>query len=753
MRLRKMRYLQAYATALILILASCIASMPALGRPEAPMRIAPANASEQPAAPNVLLSGSGSDTTCIYFEDFQDDEGGWFPVDRLEPEVDLYWQRANYDHGDGEGERGVMWCGDSIGTWATPPGYGNDWVQHLTKQFDLAVGSPPKEIRYEFQYDTEQDYDIVYLDISIGGSGSYTNLKSWSGSSGGFVADTTSLAPYDGMIVKIRFRFESDISYSDEDGEYDTNGAVRLDWVEVAGHARDDFESTTDGWTASVPTEPTHDYEYRYVETPGCEPGFECDDYCWSWVAYDSVTGEFPYEYGESFDICIGIQSPVIDIPTDASEYILKFDSYANLPINNYLFVGWQVAAPPISQGGTWQTDNWIYTTASFITFTKNLTSYIAPGVSQIEVRLLALDGYYDYQEPSGYSGVHTAGPMFDNVAIYVRNSDAAGVSDTPAYCAPDEDGDGVFGTDDICTGEDASGFDSHGDGCIDDGHGARHTEFWDRGAFPLTYYINENGAPGITDGSDTTAIIDAFDAWWLDILDSDADFGGLTAVANADAFDQTNLVTFEDPDYMFGPGVIAVGLTTSFVEPTWFSNRWWRPGEIMDSDIIMNPAMDFRTATDGPVDGTYIESVVTHEAGHLFGLSHSPVRSSTMYFVLSPDLATASLESDDLSAITKAYGSDANMSYASRLVGTVTDGYTSNPIPGAAVFAIDASTGDTTACEFTLPDGTYSFLRLPDGEYYVSVHPLDGSSAVGFIHPAYVNAPVSYTHLTLPTN
>ena len=750
MRLRTVRYPWAYAIVLTLVLAACIAAMPVLGRPELSKKLVAADAAEQPAAPQVLLSGSGSDTTCIYFEDFQDDESGWVPVDRLEPVATIYWGQVSYDHDDGEGAREVMWCGDSVGTWVTPPGYGNDWFQYLTKQFDLSVGAPPKEVIYEFQYDTEFNYDILYLDISTDGGDNYSTLESWSGVSGDFIVDTTSLAIYDGLVVDLRFRFESDLNYSDEDGNNDTNGAVRLDWVEVSGHARDNFDASNDGWTASVPSEALHDYEYRYVETPGCELGFECDDYCWSWVAYDSVTGQFPYEAGETFDICIGIQSPVIDIPTDASEYLLRFDSYANLPRTNYVYVGWQIAAPPISQGGTWNSVNWNYTITSFLTFPENLTPHIPPGVSQIEVRLLALDGYNDQQEPADYTGVHTAGPMFDNVGIYVRNSDASGVSDTPAYCAPDNDGDGIFGTDDICTGEDASGFDSYGDGCIDDGHGARHTEFWDRSAFPLTYQINENGAPGITDGSDTTAIIDAFDAWWLDLLDSDADFGGLTAHADANAFDQNNLVTFEDPDYAFGPGVVAVGLTTSFIEPTWFDNRWWRPGEIMDSDIIFNPTMDFRTATDGPVDGTYIESVATHEVGHLFGLSHSPVRSSTMYFVLSEGLETASLESDDLRAIIKAYGSEADMSNASRLIGTVTDGYTSDPIPGAAVFAIDASTGDTTACEFTLPDGTYSFLRLPDGEYYVSIHPLDGSSAVGYTHPSYVNALVESTAVTL---
>jgi YVTN family beta-propeller protein len=691
----------------------------------------------------------GDDTTCLYWEDFYDTTGGWIPVNLLVSDTSVYWHQATYT--DGQGTRGVMWCGDSIPTWATPPGYCDNWIQYLTKEFALPPGMP--NVIYSIQYDVEEDYDYVYLDVSNDNGDNYTTLETWNGVSGGFVRDTTSLVVYETETVILRFRFESDLSVSDCDGAYDSDGAVRLDSIQVMGFPLDDFESDNDGWEASFPPGGIlHDYSYRFEEIPACEDTLPCDEYCWSWVAYDTLTGVFPFEY-ENVPIRIGIESPVIDIPPGASKYILKFDFYGNLPANNLVFYEWYVAAPPLEQGGSWWNDSYVrYATSGFVTATYDVTPFMIPGATQMKVRLSAVDMYDEWHGSYPWTGLHTSAPIFDNVAIYALGTNHPGISDDgfPRPCAEDTDGDGVFGTDDLCAGEDASHFDSYGDGCIDDGAGCRHVEYWDRSAFPLTYVINESVAPGITDGSDTTAIKDAMNAWWLDDLDVTLEYGGTTGQEDAQAFDQVNLVTFVDPDYQFGAGVIAVGITTSFTEPAWHDNRWWRPGEMVDADMIFNPGMSFRTVTDGPTEATYIEAVATHEAGHLFGLSHTPVTSSTMYFVLPPGLEATLLEMDDQHAMFKAYGTSAAMAGASRLSGTVTDGYTGEPLPGAAVFAIDAGTGDTTACEYTLPDGTYSFIGLPDEDYYVSVHPLDGTSAVGYIHPAYINHLVASTAVTV---
>ncbi|MEJ2719976.1 MAG: Ig-like domain-containing protein [bacterium] len=316
-----------------------------------------------------------------------------------------------------------------------------------------------------------------------------------------------------------------------------------------------------------------------------------------------------------------------------------------------------------------------------------------------------------------------------------------------------DSDGDGVVDTEDACNGEDASYFDRDGDGCIDDPVGMRHIEYWGDEDLPVVYVIHENGAPGITDGSDFTAIQNAIDAWpAVSGTDLTASYGGTTTDGEAAALDQVNTVTFEDTDYDFGQYVLAVGVATSFTEATDYNGKVYRPGQIVDADMIFNPNKNFKTATQG--FGQDIRAVATHEAGHLFGISHSAVKSSTMFFILPFGTAATSLETEDETVFLKAYPDAATLASANRLSGKVVDGGSADPlnpdpVPGAIVFAINAA-GDTLGCEYTMPDGSYEFFSLPDGSYYVSIYPLNGTSLIAGLVPGYINDWVDTTAVTV---
>jgi DNA-binding beta-propeller fold protein YncE len=723
------------ASALALVVAATIALASAVDA-------RPAKATQRtivdPIDQSLLGAAPVYDTTCVYWEDFLFGDGGWVPADVLAGPA--YWHQDTYN------SAGVAWCGsaDSL-LLATPPGYGNSWNQYLTKPFVLPAGSPA--ISYRIQYDAEQDCDFLYLDVSTDGGATYTALSSWTGNSGGFVNGSISLSAYAGSSVVIRFRFQSDGGWSDEDGIYDSDGGARIDSVKVANLPADYFESGLDGWTPSVKT---CGYSYRFVEIPECEADLPCDDICFSWVAYDSVTGDFPFETADN-EIDIAIESPVITVPSDATRIILTFDVYRNLPFGNYLFYSWSVAGPPSGDGGGWYNSALLYYgTDGMATHTVDLTPYIAAGATQIKVRLRGIDGCQEFG--GGTCLTHNCGPVFDNIAVHAVNTITTGIDDSefPRACGEDADGDGALGGDDQCATVNASNFDSDGDGCIDDAAGARHVEYWSRDAFPVKYYIDSYGA-GFPSGTEFEAI-QAGMATWTTVPDVDAalTYAGTKGQPNAAALDRVNLVTFRDPDFHFAAGTIAVGTTTTLTEPGFYWGRWYRPGQIIDSDIILNPAMKFRTAEEGPPDGVYIEAVTAHEAGHFFGLSHTPTRSSTMYFVLPAGLEAASLAAEDSMAMFAAYATAGAMATASRLSGAVTSGYGSGPVAGAAVFAISAVSGDTLACEYTLPDGSYTFAGLPDGDYYVSIHALDGTSSVGFLLPAYVSDFVASTAATL---
>jgi YVTN family beta-propeller protein len=308
-----------------------------------------------------------------------------------------------------------------------------------------------------------------------------------------------------------------------------------------------------------------------------------------------------------------------------------------------------------------------------------------------------------------------------------------------------DDDGDGVPNGTDLCPAENSSSFDRNGDGCLDAFRGARHIEYWSTADNNVSYVINATAAPNISNGSDITAIQNAFAAWTaIGSTDLVATYGGTVAQTNSDGLDHVNLVTFVDNTFNFSNLVLAVGLTTSFESDTTIAARVYKKGEIFDADMLFNPSKTFKAGGVGP--GVDIQSVATHEAGHMFGLSHSTIQSSTMFYALPGGFAARSLTSDDQLVYFKAYGSSAALSSAKNIHGVVHNGNTNLPVPGAIVFLVDAATNDTTACDYTLPDGSYTFPGIANGNYFVAIHALDGTSSIGFIQPGNINALVAET-------
>jgi len=321
--------------------------------------------------------------------------------------------------------------------------------------------------------------------------------------------------------------------------------------------------------------------------------------------------------------------------------------------------------------------------------------------------------------------------PFIDDIEIYLINVD--------------RDHDGVPDAVDGCPTVSAAGQDANGDGCTDQGATLRHVESWSESR-PLHVAISANGDPRIADGSDLTEVQAGFQAWsGVPGSSLSIQFDAPTVAHDSSPLDGVNLITFEDDHFSFPPDVVAVTPTLSFTTRGSYLDEPALPGEIVDADMIFNPAFTFSTPTHNGGPGSFdLRSVVTHEAGHFLGLSHSGTLDATMFFVLQPRQDAASLEDDDRAAIAAAYPDPSLFTDFGAITGHVVRGGTVQPVPGALVTAVRLGAGnaleDSTASDYTDEDGAYALRRLPPGSYAVRITPLDGEVGGFPLTPAYIS-------------
>jgi Matrixin len=208
------------------------------------------------------------------------------------------------------------------------------------------------------------------------------------------------------------------------------------------------------------------------------------------------------------------------------------------------------------------------------------------------------------------------------------------------------------------------------------------------------------------------------------------------TSVSPADAGDGISLLTIATtPENEAFNSAATTGRTRVFFDP--------ETGNIAEADISINPrpraedGTELMFSTDG-TPGTYdLEATFTHEIGHLLGLDHSAVLSSTMQarqafngtFGL-PALTERTLSEDDRQKVLSLYGTRLK---TGRIEGRLIDNRTPGALTaldGVNIWAESVVNGRVIASDVTADDGTYRLEGLTPGQYRVIVSaPADGAT------------------------
>ena len=189
------------------------------------------------------------------------------------------------------------------------------------------------------------------------------------------------------------------------------------------------------------------------------------------------------------------------------------------------------------------------------------------------------------------------------------------------------------------------------------------------------------------------------------------------------------------------------------------YTQVWYNTGsgEILETDIVLNDYNFF--FTPNPQDShfnqnsrrIFIENVVTHELGHVFGLSHSSALQDTMLYVEAPEQNT--LSCNEWTGIRSIYATGSLG--MGKISGSIVS-QNNNPVFGAHVYAISSTRGVVFTTAITDKNGNYTLSGLEPGNYYVMAEPyLAGGASLSEyytnINPNICNgSPFGRTFLTL---
>jgi len=153
----------------------------------------------------------------------------------------------------------------------------------------------------------------------------------------------------------------------------------------------------------------------------------------------------------------------------------------------------------------------------------------------------------------------------------------------------------------------------------------------------PITVRVYNVGNSTITDGDGgVTATVNAIRAWGI-ISSSTTSSAAVRGTAPATIMLNTN-------------GAVCTGSCLAATLTGYYTTQAG-DDRIYDADVYTNTSQPLYSSREAGCSGEYdIDSIMTHEVGHVIGLGHSSVSGATMYPSISAcNTAPRSLASDDI--------------------------------------------------------------------------------------------------------
>lgn len=392
------------------------------------------------------------------------DWDGWTSIDRTAPET-FHWHVDTYQAAGLErglpGTNYAWWCGEdlpSCGGGDIEGGYGNSYEDYLDYYGDVAspTDTTHVSVMYNLRYDNEPGYDYLYLQLET--QYGLVNGQTFNGTGEiyqGTYDDVFLPADYvtnpntGNPAFHLRFYFDSDGAWSDEDCLWPTAGAAQVDSIVVSGDngVMTTVETVNDGdpdYWQMTPATGVGDFakvwpllddidpcrinrtpQVAFIDDGEVVPGTggsQCGMWCYGPEGYVvNVSGGL---LGASYRLWNEIWSPVIAWPGSGYEgSTLAFDVFRHEnvgPNSGYIFYVWNVrstADPTGASGWTeWRNRGFAnYGGPDYYRHEADATGLLEPGCSSVQVSLGAWQ-YYFWWWPDPYNA--KPAPYFDNVAL-----------------------------------------------------------------------------------------------------------------------------------------------------------------------------------------------------------------------------------------------------------------------------------------------------------------------------------------------